>query len=168
MTWIRKRYTKVYTMKCEGGSNEWGQTISLIGGKNTTVAADTITLGDISQDNQLRTDMTLYQFFRIRGVAVKMFFPMPTDVDSSPVQWANGYSMSEIINPNVDTDKLQTLATYQTGPCNQNKSINRYYNTAAAYRRFGIQYCNTKEFTDGNFTSTAAGNTLYQGALPLN
>jgi len=138
MTWIRKRYTKVYTMNCEAGSNEWGQTISLIGGKNTTVAADTITLGDISQDNQLRTDMTLYQFFRIRGVAVKMFFPMPTDVDNSPVQWANGYSMSEIINPNVDTDKLQTLATYQTGPCNQNKSINRYYNTAATYKRFGI------------------------------
>ncbi len=72
-------------MDCEAGSDSWNSTVSLIAGKNVNAPADTITLSDVDQDFQLQTDMALYQFFRIRGVAVKMFFPMPTDVASSPV-----------------------------------------------------------------------------------
>ncbi len=66
----------------------WQRTVSLIGNRNSNGAQDetgTITLADVNQDTQLSTDMGLYQFFRIRGVATKMFFPMPTDVASSPV-----------------------------------------------------------------------------------
>ncbi len=82
--------------------------------------------------------MRLYQFFRIRGVAVKMFFPMPTDVASSPVQWTTAYSANEVMLPPLPAVRAQTLATYQTGSCNQNKPISRYYNTATTLRRFGI------------------------------
>ncbi len=101
MTWIRKKYTKVFTMEVEAGSDLWEQTISLIGGRNATGPVDTTTLFDVNQDNQLSADMRLYQFFRIRGVAVKMFFPMPTDVASSPVQWTCAYSANEIMLPAI-------------------------------------------------------------------
>ncbi len=138
MTWIRKKYTRVFTMDCEAGSDVWEQTVSLIGGRNSTGPADTVTLFDTNQDNQLRSDMELYQFFRIRGVALKMFFPMPTDVASSPVQWTCAYSQNEIMLPQIIPARVQTLATYQTGSCNQNKPISRYYNTATTLRRFGI------------------------------
>jgi len=50
--------------------------------------------------------MKLYQFAKITGVSVKMFFPMPTTVDSSPIQWASAYSASEIIAPTISSDKL--------------------------------------------------------------
>ncbi len=53
------------------------------------------------------------------------------------------------------------MATYQTGPCDSSKAVTRYFNTAATYRRFGIQYCSTDEYVDFN-TSSA----LYGGALP--
>jgi len=98
-TWIRKKYTKVFTMDAEAGSDSWVQTVSLIGGRNAAGPADTTTLFDVNQDNQLRADMGLYQFFRIRGVSIKMFFPMPTDVDSSPVQWTCAYSANEVVLP---------------------------------------------------------------------
>lgn len=76
-----------------------------------------------------------------------MFFPMPTTSNESPCQWTNTYSASDIMYPGLPSDRLQTLATYQTGPCNQNKSISRYYNTAAAFKRFGIDWCSTSEYT---------------------
>lgn len=47
-------------MDCEAGSDVWEQTISLIGGRNATSPADTTTLTDTNQDNQLRSDMELY------------------------------------------------------------------------------------------------------------
>jgi hypothetical protein len=85
-TVIRKKYTKVFLMECEDGSDVYEATVSLIGGRNSSGAPDdTVTLGDVNQDSQLRTDMELYQFFKISGVSVKMFFPMPTSVEDSPV-----------------------------------------------------------------------------------
>ena len=50
MTWIRKKYTKVFTMDVESGSDVWEQTVSLIGGRNTNGPADTVTLFDTNQD----------------------------------------------------------------------------------------------------------------------
>ncbi len=60
MTWIRKKYTKVFTMEANAGTDAYQQTISLIGGRNATQPGSTITLADVNQDNQLRTDMGLY------------------------------------------------------------------------------------------------------------
>jgi len=87
-------------------------TVSLIGGKNTQNPAATITLFDTNQDFQLASDMRLYQFAKITGVSVKMFFPMPTDLQSSPIQWASAYSAADVIAPTIPSDRLQTLAAY--------------------------------------------------------
>lgn len=84
-TWVRKKYTKVFEMRVASGANQFNQTISLIGGKNSNDIPNTVTLESVDQDNNLTNDMEVYQFFRIRGVAIKMFFPMPTDIASSPV-----------------------------------------------------------------------------------
>ncbi len=48
MTWIRKRYTKVFTMVAEEGSDSWEQTVSIIGGANESTPNDTITLQDVN------------------------------------------------------------------------------------------------------------------------
>ena len=112
MTWIRKKYTKVFTMTVPAASDAYEQTISLIGGRNANAPASTITLFDVDQDAQLSSDMRLYQFFRIRGVAMKMLFPMPTDVASSPVQWTCAYSANEIMLPGIVPGRVQTLATF--------------------------------------------------------
>lgn len=60
MTWIRKKYTKTYLVQTADGQESAGYTISLIGGRNNQNPAFTITLFDMNQDNQLRTDMSLY------------------------------------------------------------------------------------------------------------
>ena len=48
MTWIRKKYTKVFTMVAEEGSDSWEQTVSIIGGANESTPNDTITLQDVN------------------------------------------------------------------------------------------------------------------------
>lgn len=53
--------------------------------------------------------MELYQFFKISGVAFKLFFPEGTDPTSTPVQWALGYSSNQVIKPTVAFERLQTL-----------------------------------------------------------
>jgi len=98
-----------------------------------------------------------------------MFFPMPTTAAASPAQWTIAYSMSDILQPALPVDRIQTMSTYQTGPCSQEKSISRYYNTANTYRRFGIQYCSTDEFADFNTSSALYGGQLLadQGSSQL-
>ena len=50
-TVIRKKYTKVFLMECEDGSDVFENTVSLIGGRNSSGAPDdTVTLGDVNQD----------------------------------------------------------------------------------------------------------------------
>ncbi|AXH76282.1 MAG: hypothetical protein [Circoviridae sp.] len=46
--WIRKKYTKVFTMDAEQGTDSWVQTVSLIGGRNGNAPADTICLTDVN------------------------------------------------------------------------------------------------------------------------
>lgn len=48
MTWIRKKYTKVFTMLVEEGSDSWEQTVSIIGGANQSTPNSTITLQDVN------------------------------------------------------------------------------------------------------------------------
>lgn len=85
MTWIRKKYTKTFTLDAPTADDNISATISIIGAKNNQTPNSTITLFDVNQDQQLTGDMKLYQFFRIRGVAIKLFFPMPTTENASPV-----------------------------------------------------------------------------------
>ncbi len=61
MTWIRKKYTKIFQVPIIANNDNYSVTVSLIGAKNSNgVLGDTITLSDVNQDNQLTTDMRLY------------------------------------------------------------------------------------------------------------
>jgi len=90
--------------------------------------------------------MKLYQFFRITGVSFKVFFPEGTNVQSTPVQWALGYSANVPINPQVPTGPLQSLANYQTSSASANRPIKRYFKTASTLKRLGIEWCSTDEY----------------------
>ncbi len=51
MTWIRKKYTKTFTMDARTADSAAGYTISLIGAKNNQNPNFTITLNDVNQDS---------------------------------------------------------------------------------------------------------------------
>lgn len=106
--------------------------------------------------------MKLYQQFCIYGVSVKFFFAEPTSVEASPVQLALSYSPNQIINPALAPERMQAMSSYQTMPCNQNKSINRYYKLGYTKKKLGIDFLSTDSFPD------FANNTtnLYGGQLP--
>jgi len=76
--------------------------------------------------------MAAYQYFRITGVAFKLFFPEGTIPEATPVQWSMGYSNNLIIRPNIPTARLQTLASYNTSSCSASKPISRYFRTGKA------------------------------------
>ncbi len=60
MTWIRKKYTRTFTLDALTADEDATATVSLIGGKNNQNPNGTITLIDANQDNQLGSDMRLY------------------------------------------------------------------------------------------------------------
>ncbi|AXQ66607.1 MAG: hypothetical protein [Circoviridae sp.] len=109
LSFVKKKYTVVLPLKVASGSNLVQSTISHIGARNAAVPASTIQLTECDPDQMATKDMELYQFFKITGVAFKLFWPEGTDVGSTPVQWAMGYSSNQIIKPTVDFDRLQTL-----------------------------------------------------------
>lgn len=89
LTYVRKRYTKVFTMDVTGSPSQdtWERTISHIHNRNANASDvnDTITLFDVDQDDQLSTDMELYQYLKITGVAFKLLFPEGTTPEATPV-----------------------------------------------------------------------------------
>lgn len=91
-------------------------------------------------------DMGQYQFFRITGVAFKLFFPEGTTPESTPVQWSLAYSANKVLNPNLTAAPLQTLATYQTSGCSARQPVKRYFRTATTLKRLGIDWCSTDEY----------------------
>lgn len=74
-----------------------------------------------------------------------------------------GYSASECLFPEIVAERLQTLATYQTGSCSATRPISRYYRTGAALARQGIEWFNTDEFPQ-----FGTSDPLYNGQLPKN
>jgi hypothetical protein len=56
--------------------------------------------------------MDAYQQFAIYGVAVKWFFAEPTSVDASPVQLSLAYSPNELLNPKLDSARMQAMSTF--------------------------------------------------------
>ncbi len=60
LTFVRKRYTKVFTIDAREGSDVGQFTISHIGGRNASFPGGTITLYDVDQDGQLTQDMEVY------------------------------------------------------------------------------------------------------------
>lgn len=109
-------------------------------------------------------DMTLHQYFKITGVGYKMIFPPPTDVTNTPVQWTCTYSASKIITPNLQPERLQTLATYQTGGCDPTKPISRYFKTWKAIKRMGIDWAECRNYAQLDSNPPV---TTYNGQLPV-
>ncbi len=109
--------------------------------------------------------MNLYQFFRITGVAFKIFFPEGTDPGSTPVQWAMGFSSNQVIKPDVPFDRLQTLQTYQTSSCSAKTPISRFFRTAQSLKRLGVDWSDTAQYA--TFGSTPP-SPLYGNQLPVN
>lgn len=137
---VLKKYTKVLTPNWEEGIDNFGFTISLCGGKKPQALGDVVTIADINPDDQTRSDMGLYQQFCIYGAKVKCFFAEPTTVDASPVQWSCSYSPNQLIKPDLAFDRMQSMASYQTGPCSQNKSVSRYYALGYTKKKLGIDF----------------------------
>ena len=147
MTYVRKRYTKTFSPTCAENKDRISFTIAHIGNRNSNSdPGETVTLYDVNQDNQLKSDMGLYQFAKITGVAFKLYFPEGTTPEATPIQWSMGYSASDCLYPKIVPERLQTLATYQTSSCSATQPISRYYRTGAALARQGIEWFNTDEF----------------------
>ena len=91
--------------------------------------------------------MDLYQYAKITGVAFKLLFPEGTTPEATPVQWAMGYSNVEIMVPELQTERLQTLATYQTSSCQARRPVTRFFRTGAALARQGVEWFNTEEYS---------------------
>ena len=81
----------------------------------------------LDPDAMASTDMRLYQYFRITGLAFKVFFPEGTTPAATPVQWSMGYSNNLVLNPDIPTERLQTLASYNTSSCSAKAPISRYF-----------------------------------------
>ncbi len=126
-SYVAKKYTSVETLDIPVGRDIFQTTISHFGGKNATNPAATVTLSNVNPDNMLSNDMAAYQYFRITGMAFKVFFPEGTTPAATPVQWSMGYSNNLVINPSIATDRLQTLASYNTSSCSAKAPISRYF-----------------------------------------
>jgi len=96
----------------------------------------------------LTRDMDAYQYFRVTGMAFKIFFPEGTTPAATPVQWSMGYSNNLIINPSLLPERVQTLASYQTSSCSAKAPISRFFKLFKAQQRLGIEWCNTSEFAN--------------------
>lgn len=149
-SYIAKKYTAVQTLEIPAGSDFFQTTISHFGGRNTTTPLATVTLNQVNPDNMLSNDMRAYQYFRITGMAFKVFFPEGTTPAATPVQWSMGYSNNLILNPAIPVGRLQTLASYNTSSCSAKTPINRYFKLFKAQKRLGIEWCDTTEFANFN------------------
>lgn len=106
MSFVRKKYTTVIPLRIAAGAESIEFTISHIGGRNSTTPLSTYQITIADPDGMLATDMGLYQFFKISGVAFKLFFPEGTEAVNTPVQWAMAYSSNIVMNPLVPFDRL--------------------------------------------------------------
>ncbi len=157
---ISMKYTTTFTPIWREGSDVASGTICLVGGRGGS-AGDYYTLFDTNPDQKTTADMKLYQQASIYGVAIKWFFAEPTTVEASPCQLALSYSPNELINPQLDTGRFQSQSTYQTMPCNQNRSVNRYYGMHYTKQKLGIDQFPTDEYP--SFDSNIVN--LYNGQL---
>ncbi len=85
LSFVKKKYTIVEPITMAVNQSVSEITISHIGSKNTTTPANTITLRNADPDQMATGDMKLYQFFKISGVAFKLFWPEGTSAQDTPV-----------------------------------------------------------------------------------
>lgn len=147
-SYIAKKYTAVQPLTAVALSDNTQLTISHFSGKNTTNPIPTVTLFNVDPDGMTTRDMESYQYFRITGMAFKLFFPEGTTPAATPVQWSMGYSNNLVLDPQLPTDRLQTLASYNTSSCSAKAPVSRYFRLLKAQKRLGVEWCNTSEFAN--------------------
>lgn len=170
LSYVKKKYTAVQPIKIAGTAGAAFLTVSHIGGVNTNSPTidDTVTIKDCNPDGMLDSDMKLYQFFRITGVSIKIFWPEGTDVNNTPVQWSMAYSSNLIIKPDVAFERLQSLQTYMTSSCDSSKPVSRYFKTAGSLKRLGIDWSPTSEINLFKPTAPIGQLPLYGKQLQPN
>lgn len=84
-SYVRKKYTVVQPITAIANSDLAFATISHFGGKNSTNPLSTVTLNNADPDGMTTRDMASYQYFRITGMAFKLFFPEGTTPEATPV-----------------------------------------------------------------------------------
>ncbi len=109
--------------------------------------------------------MDAYQFFKITGVAYKIFFPAGTTPGATPVQWSLGYSASSVLNPSLAFGPLQTLANYQTSGCSSMRPVKRYFKIGSTLKRLGIEWSAAADYFEFDSNPPIP---LYGGQLPVN
>lgn len=164
-SYVRKKYTVIQPLTAAAGTDNVFTTVSHFGGKNSTTPIQTFTLNNADPDGMTTRDMLSYQYFRITGVAIKLFWPEGTTPSATPVQWSMGYSNNLVLNPDLPPERLQTLASYQTSSCSAKVPVSRYFKTIGAQKRLGIEWCNTTEYA--NFGANPP-TELYNSQLAVN
>lgn len=164
-SYVKKKYTSVIPIVAGVGEEAVTTTISHIGGRNTTDPTNCITLSTADPDGMAQRDMESYQFFKITGVAYKVFFPEGTTPEATPVQWSLAYSANNVLNPGLAFGPMQSMSTYQTSSCSAIRPVKRYFRTATTLKRLGIEWCNTIEYSNFETTTPVA---LYGDQLPVN
>jgi len=139
------KYTTVFVPTWANGGSSASATISLCAAKGPSTGTY-YSLADCNPDQKALTDFKKYTQACIYGVSVKWVFAEPTTVDASPVALQMSYSPNVILNPNLDTDKMQSMSTYQVMPTNQNRSVTRYFPLAYTKQKLGIDYFDTNEY----------------------
>jgi len=71
-------------MKMGIGRDRFEVTVSHVGGKNATNSPATISLTAANPDGMAARDMDSYQYFKITGVGIKIFFPEGTTPAATP------------------------------------------------------------------------------------
>lgn len=84
-SYIKKKYTLVQPITAILNRDYAETTISHFGGKNSTNPVNTITINNADPDGMTTRDMASYQYFRITGMAFKLFWPEGTTPAATPV-----------------------------------------------------------------------------------
>ena len=160
------KYTTLFVPAWAQGEAQTSATISLCGGRGPQAATGYITIANCDPDLKATTDMKTFTQASIYGVSCKWIFAEPTTPDASPVSLQLAYSPNEIMNPALAPATMQGLSTYQVMPCNQNRSVNRYFPLGITKSKLGIDYFDTDTYPQFNVESVLYSGQLDAGGGP--
>lgn len=156
-----RKYTRIYTLSLGNNEKDASLTISHFGGQGAADSNRVVCLTENNVFSNLAMDAARYTSACITGVSYKILMPTQTgDADYAVSHWSLAYSPSEIIEPGVAGEALQTLTGYQSG--NSTGPISRYFNTARARKAQGVDWMPSGE----TVSMSDPNKTLYNGQLP--
>lgn len=150
---ITMKFTTVLTPQFQQQEPTCGFSVALLGQRNNNTANSITPCYNITScnpDGKLQRFAADFQQFQIYGVSVKLIFANPTEPEETPVQWAMAYSPNLNIRGDIDGEILQSLSSYQTGPCNPGRSVERYFPLSYTSKKLGIDYAPVSELVSPN------------------